>query len=253
MPKVEEGNISEETGRHYELLAHKVIENLAKNNIEAEYAINRQEALAMVIEAIPPEATIGIGDSVTLHQIGLFDWLKQGQHQVFNPFLRAEDGDPLHQEKKIFDLMRKAMLSDVFLASANAVTLDGKLVNVDGRGNRAAAILFGPKKTILIVGVNKIVKDVNQALMRIKLVAAPINNTRHLIKHGDHFLEMGIDLKNLPCLVTGSCISNEPWENCKNPSRSCHKITIIDGQVKEVVTPEEAGISVILVGENLGY
>jgi hypothetical protein len=253
MPKGEEGNISEETGRHYELLAHKVIENLARNNIEAEYAINRQEALARVIEAIPPEATIGIGDSVTLHQIGLFEWLKQGHHQIFNPFLRPEEGDPLYQERTIFDLMRKAMLSDVFLASANAVTLDGKLVNVDGRGNRVAAILFGPKKTILVVGVNKIVKDVNQALMRIKLVAAPINNTRHLAKHGEHFLSMGLDLKKLPCVATGACAVSEAWDNCKNPARSCHKITIIDGQVKEVITPEEEGISVILVGENLGY
>jgi hypothetical protein len=237
-PMCIDADVSEITTWHFQVLARKVIDSLEKNNIKAEYSIDRKQALAKVIEAIPQNASIGIGDSVTLHQIGFFDWLDEQDRQVFNPFLRGSDGRLIYTPSEHFEMLRKALISDVYLASSNAVTLDGKLVSIDGRGNRVAAMLWGPKKVILVMGVNKIVRDIEEAMGRLK-IAAVMNGKRHLEKHG-------VDRK-YPCVVTGICT------NCRGPIKMCRKTVIIDGQRLEVMAPDESGISVILVGESLGF
>lgn len=252
MLKRAEGDLSLETNDRYESLARKVINSLARNNIEAEYVTDCSQALAKVIEAIPQNATIGIGDSVTLHQIGLFNWLEKERRKVFDPFARSASGERVYKQAEVLNVMRQAMTADVFLASSNAVTLDGKLVNIDGRGNRVAAMLFGPLKTILVIGANKIVRNVDEAMTRIKFIAAPMNNRRHINKHGDTFLSMGMDLSKIPCIATGACIARDIWSGCESRIRSCHKIIIIDGQEKRAMSPEESGISVIIVGKSLG-
>lgn len=238
-----ETDLSQEQKWLRETLCKKAVQGLEKNNMYAEYLPNREEALARVKELIPQSATIGIGDSVTLHEIGLFAWLEsEPDRVVFNPFARTLEGRFLHSPDEIMELRRKVLTSDVFLASSNAVTLDGKLVNIDGLGNRVAAMIFGPKKTILVVGANKIVKDIDQALKRIKTICAPLNFKRHLTKHGMHFFE------KLPCVITGTCIE------CTSPNKACRKIVIIDGEmeiVKSHWTAQE-GKHVILVGESLG-
>lgn len=252
MLKRSEGDLSLETNDRYESLAHKVINSLAKNNIEAEYVTDCSQALTKVIEAIPQNATIGIGDSVTLHQIGLFTWLEKERRKVFDPFARNASGERVYKQAEVLGVMRQAMTADVFLASSNAVTLDGKLVSIDGRGNRVAAMLFGPLKTILVIGANKIVRNVDEAMTRIKFIAAPMNVRRHVNKHSDTFLSMGMELSKIPCFTTGACIASDIWGGCAGPDRACRKIVIIAGQERNALSHEESGISVIIVGESLG-
>lgn len=223
----------------YEMLARKVITSLGKNNIKAEYAKDREEALEKVKDAIPEGQTIGIGDSVTLHQIGLYHWLDTQDRQVFNPFLRNSDRKLIYAPSEHFEMLRKALISDVYLTSTNAITLDGKIVSLDGRGNRVAAMLWGPKKVVIVTGANKIVKDLDEAMARLNM-AAVMNLKRHMEIHGsDHSKD--------PCVATGFCV------DCKREKKACRKYIIIDGQELHVMAPEESGISVIIVGESLGF
>jgi hypothetical protein len=237
-----DADVAEVINWQYEKMARKAIQSLEKNNIHAEYAIDRAEALSKLIEAIPQDATIGIGDSVTLHQIGFYQWLnKQTDRVVFNPFVRNPDtGKLIYTPGEHFAMLQKALVSDVYLTSTNALTLDGKLVSLDGRGNRVAAMLFGPKKVVLVTGANKIVKDLDEAMLRME-TAAPLNGKRHQVKHGSDKYE------KFPCIAAGRCT------HCKTNFRMCRKWVIIDGQSLDVMAPEESGISVIIVGENLGF
>jgi hypothetical protein len=237
-----DAEVAEVINWQYEKMARKAIQSLEKNNIHAEYAVDRAEALSKLIEAIPPDATIGIGDSVTLHQIGFYQWLnKQTDRVVFNPFVRNPDtGKLIYTPGEHFAMLQKALVSDVYLTSTNALTLDGKLVSLDGRGNRVAAMLFGPKKVVLVTGANKIVKDLDEAMLRME-TAAPLNGRRHQVKHGSDKYE------KFPCIAAGRCT------HCKTNFRMCRKWVIIDGQSLDVMAPEESGISVIIVGENLGF
>jgi len=125
---------------------------------------------------IPQGASIGIGDSVTLIELGIMAELrKQTGRLIFDPFLRDEEGDLVFTGLDRLEVLRKALLADVFLTGTNAITLDGKIVNTDGVGNRVAAMIFGPKKVIIVVGANKIVRNVDEAVRRIREVAAPLN------------------------------------------------------------------------------
>jgi hypothetical protein len=237
-----DADVAEVINWQYEKMARKAIQSLEKNNIHAEYVVDRAEALSKLIEAIPPDATIGIGDSVTLHQIGFYQWLnKQTDRVVFNPFVRNPDtGKLIYTPGEHFAMLQTALVSDVYLTSTNALTLDGKLVSLDGRGNRVAAMLFGPKKVVLVTGANKIVKDLDEAMLRME-TAAPLNGRRHQAKHGSDKYE------KFPCIAAGRCT------HCKTNFRMCRKWVIIDGQSLDVMAPEESGISVIIVGENLGF
>ncbi len=214
-----------------------VVKNLQRRAINGQYVPARAEALAAVLAMIPEGAKVVRADSVTLDQIGIMPALKRRNKNVLvDPFERQEDGRFVPEvQKNRFNMQREAFSADVFLAGTNAVTLDGKLVNTDGLGNRVAPMIFGPEKVILVIGVNKIVKDVEEAMDRIHNLCAPINARRHALKH--HRPEMG----ELPCARTGRCA------DCSHEWRICRATVIIEGTLRA-----KGRINVVLVGENLG-
>jgi L-lactate utilization protein LutB len=203
----------------------KTLEALKRNGFRAVYAKNRKEALHAILKEIPLEATIGAGDSLTLKEIGIFDELKKKGFTLFWPF----DNEIPKEERR--NVARKALEADVFLSGSNALTTDGKIVNVDATGNRIAGMTFGPKKAIIVVGVNKIVRNVEEALERIRTVAAPLNAKR--IRE-----ERGWEL--LPCVETGKCV------DCSAENRICNITVIVEKK------PRAIDILVIISGENLG-
>jgi len=240
---IDEKDVSIETRWYFENLAKKAVKALKKNNFDAEYVSDRGAALTKVLELIPPKGTIGCGDSVTLHQIGFIDWLKiQKEHEVFNPFFvkRSDFADSAEYKTECFKLARKALTADIFCAGTNAITIDGKIVNIDGSGNRVAAMIFGPSRVIIVSGFNKIVKDVEEALKRIHEWAAPVNMKRHVYKHNQEFIT------KLPCYITGEC------HNCSSENKACRITTIIDGWSPIVKSPINHPHFIIIVGEHLG-
>ena len=229
--------IQPELSVYYEKLAKRAIKNFTRKGINAYYAPDKQEACSMVMGMIPEGVLVGTADSMTLLQVGVISALnRRGKNEILNPFVRDEEGKLVVDGEDRKELMRQVFLSDVYVIGTNAVTLDGKLVNIDGNGNRVAAMIYGPKKVIVVVGANKIVKDVDEAINRIKEVCAPINATRHGLKHHrPEFLE-------LPCAKTGSCT------DCNHAWRICRYTTIIEG----VIEPRKGYLSVVLVGDRLG-
>ena len=192
---------------------------LEKNGFQTFFALTRSEALEKVLSLIPSNANVGIGGSATLREINLIDALATRGNTIFQHWQQPEEN--------VVAIMRKQLNSDVFLASSNAVTEDGKLINIDKAGNRVAGIIFGPKKIILVVGMNKIVENVDEGIKRAKNVAAPMNARRR----GD----------KTPCAVTGVCT------DCDAQDRVCNVITIMEKK------PSRSDISVVLVGEELGF
>ena len=242
---VDEKDTSVEEGWWFEHLAKRTMKALKANNFDVEYVSDRGKALAKVLERIPVGATIGNGDSVTLHQIGFFDWLhQQKEHEAFDPFsIQPYDfpDDWAKFRRERLKLQKRAATADVFVTSTNALTLDGKIVSIDGHGNRVAAMCFGPNKVIFVVGANKIVNNVDEAIKRIKEYVAPINTKRHLDKHAiPAFAE-------LPCAKTGMC------SYCHHTNKGCRITMIIDGWSAITHTPNvELPPSIIIVGESLG-
>jgi hypothetical protein len=231
---IDEADVRQEKRWFYEQCARTVISNLQKKNMEGQYVSDCQEALSAILEMIPSGAIVARGDGVTLAQIGILSELKKrNQNRLVDPFEPCTDDLYLtNVERK----GREALSSDIFLTGTNAITLDGKLVNIDGMGNRVSAMIFGPKKVIIVAGVNKIVKDMNEALERVQKIAAPINAKRHYSKH--HRKELG----DLPCVRTGRCV------DCNHEFRICRYTVIIEGAMAR----ERGRINVVLVGEELG-
>jgi hypothetical protein len=137
-----------------------LIARLQANNLSATYVPDRHAACDLILSLIPEGAVVGYGDSLTLRQIGVVDALEQGSYCFLNPW---EPGISVEENLK---RKRRSLTADVFVTGTNALTMDGQLVNVDGHGNRVAAMLFGPKKVIVVVGVNKIVPDLEAAFGR---------------------------------------------------------------------------------------
>lgn len=204
---------------HHDTIGDKLVKALTKNNFTATYVQTRQEAVDKLLELIPSEATIGCGGSVTLDELGIIAKLEERG----NPVLTTKPG---LSPQEIREIRRQHLLSDVYLSGTNAITLDGKLVNVDALGNRVGAMVFGPDKVFIVVGINKVVKDVAEAEYRVKLWASPPNNKR-------------LGYPN-PCAVTGVCV------DCQGPSRICNITTIVHKR------PRLTDVHVIVVGENLG-
>lgn len=202
-------------------LAQTLIRNLERRHYEAYYAENAEQLRQQVKELIPEESTISWGGSMSIRDTGLTDMLKKGNYRVFD---RADAKD----EAEKVAIYRKAFECDYYLASVNAVSEDGVIVNIDGNGNRVAAITWGPKHVILVVGLNKVCQDVDAAIKRARSTAAPINMTR---------------FENLktPCHQDGIC------HNCKSPDSICNYISI-----QRMSHPAKRH-TVILVGEDLGY
>jgi hypothetical protein len=169
---------------------------------------------------IPDGATVGVGGSVTLNQIGLLDALGKRNIRLIWPFQQARN-----DEERI-ELVRKSFSSDIFLSSTNAVTEDGKLFNVDATGNRVGAMFIGPQSVIVISGVNKIVKDIEAAEKRVKEWTAPQNAKR--LK------------RKTPCVETGVCA------DCSSPDRICNIYVTLAKR------PSRTDVIIILVGEKLG-
>jgi L-lactate utilization protein LutC len=200
-----------------ELLARKVIKGLASRNMTGYYATGKEEALKTALSLIPEGSTSTMGGGMSVIEIGLVKALKEGNYNFID---RDEAAD-----------RRAAMLAaydaDVFLASCNALTEDGVLVNIDGNANRVSAIAYGPKKVILIVGMNKVCSDTDAAMKRARNVAAPINNQRF---NG-----------NNPCVKTGACA------DCKSPDTICCQFLITR------YSKHADRIHVILVNDSLGF
>jgi hypothetical protein len=233
---IQETDISQEKQQLSEVRVNRILKNLQKRNMNGKYVANCQEALSAVLEMIPPGTTVARGDSVTLFQLGIMPALiKRGQNKIIDPFQQDAEGRiPRREQRRV--LQREALLSDIFLTSTNAITLDGKLVNIDGAGNRVAAMIFGPKKVIVVAGINKIVIDVDTAFNRIHNICTPTIAIRHKIKHGDP------EIAEVPCAKTGKCV------DCNHEWRGCRYSVVIEG----AMIPEKDRIHVLLVGEELG-
>jgi hypothetical protein len=210
-----------ESQKHYkENIAQKTLKSLKKNNISGYYFETLEETCEKIIGLIPLGSKIGHGGSLTLDQLGIKDILRNGNYDFIDRALPDID------EKKQDQLRKESLLADVFLMSTNALTTDGQLVNIDGTGNRMAALIFGPSKVIIVAGTNKIVSDTNAAIHRIKNYVAPIHAQ--------------IKGKKIPCATTGHCV------NCHAPGRFCNALVIIEHQyILERIT-------VIIVGQELG-
>lgn len=198
----------------------RTIDALKRNNFEALYVSNSKEALEEVMRRIPDGATVGIGGSVTLTQMRAQEVLKNRNIQLISPIAQAKSPEEMHQ------LIQKSFSADFFLTSTNAVTEDGKLFNVDATGNRAGAMIVGPKRVIVVCGLNKIVKNIEDAEQRIKEWTAPQNAKR-------------LNRKT-PCIETGEC------RDCVSPERICNIYVTLAKR------PARTEIVVILVGERLG-
>ena len=198
-----------------------VVSALEKRGVEAYYCATKEEALEKAISVIPKEHTVGWGGSMSIGEIGLVDRLRKDGYTLID-----RDLGKTPEEKTA--LMRKVLSADTFITGTNALTENGMLLNVDGNGNRVAAITFGPKSVVVIAGINKVVRDIDAAVARIRTTAAPINATRFP------------GLKT-PCAATGKC------GECLSDDCICaHWVTTRMSKPKNRIT-------VILVGEELGF
>ena len=201
----------------------RTIKALAKNRIGAVYAPTCQDAVQAVRELLHPGDTVSCGGSMTLAECGVMDLLKNGDYQ----FLDRSVGDAQ-------EVYRRTFSADAFLMSANAITEEGELYNVDGNGNRVAALIFGPKRVIVVAGVNKIVRNLDEAIARVKCMAAPANGVR---------LGTGT-----PCAQMGKCAGAKGGmtAGCASEKRMCCQYVVTGYQRTD-------RIRVVLVGEPLGY
>lgn len=199
----------------------RTMDNLASNKMKPYYAENCAEALDIVRGLVKNDKLITSGGSATLKESGVIEMLKTEFGQAFSP--RPVNGT----QEELRDFFRSEFSSDTFLSSTNALTEDGELYNVDGNGNRVAAMIYGPTQVIIVAGVNKIVKDLEEAKKRVETIAAPLNTKR-------------LDCAT-PCKETGKC------EHCHSERRICCSYVTL-GQQR---VPDR--IKVIIVNENLGF
>lgn len=200
-----------------DMLAEKVIKGLASRNMNGYYVQTKEEALAKALELIPEGSKVTKGGSMSVNEIGLTDAMINGNYDFCDRDKAAD-----RRAAELF-----AYTADVFLGSANAITEDGILVNIDGNSNRVSAYAYGPAKLVLIVGMNKVTKDVDHALKRARNEAAPINAQR-----------FGL---SAPCCKTGSCI------DCKSPDTICCQFLITRYE------RHKDRVHVILVNDTLGF
>lgn len=206
---------------HAETIGRKACEALAKNGFDARYVATGSEALAYLESLAKPGMTVGIGGSMTLQAIGAGAALER-----LGAKLLDHGRKDLSPEEKM-EIMRAQLTCDLFLSSSNAITLDGEIFNCDGNGNRVAALTFGPRKTVVVAGFNKIVRNLTEAEERLETAAGPMNNKR-------------LDTPN-PCVKSGICM------DCQGERRICRIYTVLKRK------PSRSDFTVIIVGEALGY
>ena len=207
------------------------LKNLKRNNMEAYFVENAEQARDLVKTLIKQGDTVSCGGSVTLKQTGVYDIISSENYNFL-------DRTACKTPEEVEEIYRETFRADAFFTSANAVTEQGELYNVDGNSNRVAAILYGPKSVVCVCGINKIVKDVDEAVLRVKTKAAPPNTVRLGIK--------------TPCAETGSCVSlkkDEPGmcEGCHGSGRICCNY-VVCAQQRHINR-----IKVIIIGEEYGY
>lgn len=209
----------------------KTMEALRRNNMDAYYVDTAEEAKALVLSLIPQGAVCASGGSVTLSETGILDALKNGNYRYID---RSVAG--LSPEGREAAMIR-SMTADFYLASSNAITEDGTLFNVDGNSNRVSAMLYGPKNVVVVAGINKLVKNLDEAVRRVKTIAAPENCKR-----------LGCDTY---CFRTGECVSLRSdggmTDGCASDARICCNYVVMARQ------RQKSRIKVILIGETLGY
>lgn len=199
----------------------RTIESLEKNNMKGYYAKNNEDLLNLIKSIAKEGEVVSVGGSISLFETKVIDLLRSGRYEFLD---RYKEGLTPNDIKEIY---RKSFSCDTYFASANAITEDGEIFNVDGNGNRVAAILYGPDKVILVVGVNKIVKDLDEAIKRNKEVSAPANGKRLNTK--------------TPCAKVGYCM------DCNSEDRICCEYTLI----KKQRTANR--IHIIFINDSIGY
>ncbi len=204
----------------YEKRGEILVKNLRSRHFEAYYCSDKASALEKALELIPKGASVGWGGAMSCGQIGLLDALRQGEYQAFD-----RDRAATLEEKD--QVVRNCMNADYFLTGANGLSLDGQMVNIDGSGNRVAAVIYGPKKVLVVAGMNKVMDTVEAAVQRARTIAAPMNQQRFLL--------------NNPCTVTGVC------GDCKSETCICNQIVITRhcrpaGRIQFIIVGEDLGL-----------
>lgn len=199
----------------------KTISSLQRNNMAGYFVQDKDELLRLIAALIRPGEKVGCGDSVTLEETGVFDFTRNGNYIFYDKYKSNLNSE----EKRAIYLQNFGV--DTFLTGTNAVTIDGKLFNIDGNGSRVAPMLYGPKQVIVVIGINKLTDSVQDAIDRTRQIAAPLDAKR---LH-----------KDTPCTKLGRCI------DCRHEQRICNDFVLIAGQfVKD-------RIKVIIVNQTVGY
>lgn len=211
--------MTEFTRKFYEKRGQVLVKNLQSRHFDAYYCATREEALGKALSLIPEGSSVGWGGALSAQQIGLLDAVNQGNYQALD---RDKTATPQERE----EMQRRCLLADIFVTGANAISLDGQMVNIDGNGNRVAAIVYGPKQVVVIAGMNKVVDTLEAAVTRARTVAAPMNKQRFPLQ--------------TPCEVTAACA------DCKSEGCICNQILITrnckpSGRIKFVLVGEELG------------
>lgn len=199
----------------------RTIASLEKNNMNGYIVSNKEELINKIISLTNEGEKVSCGGSMSLAETGVIEHLRSGRYDFLD---RAKEG---LSTKDIDRIYRECFFADTYFSSSNAITEDGELYNVDGNGNRVAALLFGPKKVIIVAGVNKIVKNLDEAIKRNREIAAPANAKRLN--------------KSTPCTKIGYCM------DCKSPEKICREYTVIKSQ------KDKNRIHVIFLNDNIGY
>ncbi len=211
--------MTQQMKKYYEKRGTILVKNLKNRHFDAWYCDNREEALKKALELIPEGASVGWGGALSAQQIGLMDAVNAGPY-------RAIDRDKCKTPEEKLQAARDSLFADVFLTGANGLSLDGEMVNIDGTGNRVAAIVYGPKTVLVVAGMNKVTDTLEGAVERARTVAAPMNKQRFP--------------NQTPCEVTGTCA------DCKAEGCICNQILITRhcrpvGRIKFIIVGEELG------------
>jgi hypothetical protein len=206
---------------YHEKMLQDVVQALMGRDFNATYFADVEQANNKLLKVIPTDASVGIGGSVTIRELGIIDKLEKRGNEITHHWKQRIP------KEKTREIRRKEGLADYYLTSANAITKDGDIINIDGIGNRVAHMIYGPENVIIIAGYNKIVTDIDEGILRSREIAAVMNAHRLGTK--------------TPCANTGKCI------DCNAPGRICRVTTIIQYR------PWQTNIHVMLVNESLGF
>ncbi|MFV0393629.1 MAG: lactate utilization protein [Coprobacillaceae bacterium] len=199
----------------------KLINNIQTNHMMGYFVEDERELILLLKKLVVEKSSVGCGDSITLEQTGVFDFFRNGKYHFYDKHQKTLTS----KEKR--EIYIKNFSVDTFISSSNAISEDGKIFNIDGNGSRIAPIIYGPKQVIIVVGINKIVPTVEEAIKRTREIAAPMDAKR-------------LD-KNTPCTKTGKCF------DCTHPQRICNDFVLITGQF------DKEQIKIVIVNKKLGY